>query len=317
MKKIIRFLIIMILTMITVIAITIGFILSGLSLNLTNFFLNRWFREPEPVYVGDYPELFSVAISSVLGMGSDIAWQHPNIIILEEDNYGRILFEYDEGHLYRSRLIMQKVEDGYAYFYPHYNFILSSRPNIVILGTYIPDFQDEEILAQWLELQEEFRERRDSLVEFSEVSESMHLLLAEIVEFPDEEMERLRQENSWNQEMSDTSEFVRVRIVHEKETGPVLPEILVEVDYEFFSEMSFRTSVNDISYHVVFLRTDYYGRSIYFAHGVYTQFVILFQPDHTFDSETSILEITGRSSYQTELRLFMEANGWDTPFISE
>jgi len=279
-------------------------------------------RPPEPVYVGDYPELFSVAVSSVLGMGSDIGWDHPEIVVLEEDNYGRIIFEYDEGHLYPSRLIIQKVEDGYAYFYPHYNFILSSRPSFVILDTYIPDFQDEAMLAQWLELQEELQEIRDgdiieSLDEFLEVSDSMRFLLAEIIEFPDEEMERLRQENSWNQEMSDTSEFVRVRIVREKETGPIPPEILVEVHYEFISESNFRRSVNSVFYSMVFLRTDNYGRSIYSSLRGDTQFVILFQPDHTFDSETGILEITEGNRYQTEVRLFMEANGWDTPFISE
>ena len=78
------------------------------------------FRPVDNVYGGDYPELFSVAISSVLGMrGVDFHW--PDIIILDEDDHGRIIFEYSEGDLYRSRLVMQKVQDGYAYFYPHYN----------------------------------------------------------------------------------------------------------------------------------------------------------------------------------------------------
>jgi len=42
--------------------------------------------------------------------------------------------------------------------------------------------------------------------------------------------------------------------------------------------------------------------------------VVLFQPDHSFDIETGILVTTDRLSYQTELRKFKEANGWDTPF---
>jgi len=38
----------------------------------------------------------------------------------------------------------------------------------------------------------------------------------------------------------------------------------------------------------------------------------------TFDPETGILDITDfLNNYQTPLRLFMEANGWDTPFIPE
>ena len=282
-------------------------------------------REPEPVYVGDYPELFSVAVSSVLGMGSDLSWEHPGITILEEDDYGRILFDYSEGSaISSSRLIMQKAENGYVYFYPHYNFILNAQGSFRNIE-YIPDFQDEEMRVRWLELREMSREIREGdileyLDELIEVEREMNLLLEEIPgdpRFPDEEMERLRQVNSWNQEVSDTSAFVRVRIVHEKETGPVPPEILVEVHAEFFSVSSSRRSINSISYHVVFLRTDNYGRSIYSALGPYSRFVVLFQPDHTFDPETGIFEITECNRYQTELRLFMEANGWDTPFISE
>jgi len=288
------------------------------SLVLTGCFL---IRGPEPVYVCDYPELFSVALASVLGTGSDIGWYYPDIIILEEDDYGRILFEYDEEFLYPSLLIIQRVEDGYAYFYPHYNFILSAQRGFSWAED-IPDFPDEEMLNRWLELREISREMREgdileSFEEVMEIEREMRLMLEKIPEeprFSDEEMERLKQANSWNQEMRDTSEFVRVRIVREKETGPVPPEILVEMHHVFFPDASSRISANNISYNMIFLRTDNYGRSIYSTLGSYTQFAILFQPDHSFNPETGILETTDRNNYQTELRLFMEANGWDTPF---
>ena len=65
-----------------------------------------------------------------------------------------------------------------------------------------------------------------------------------------------------------------------------------------------------------FFRMDYYGRSIYLTAerglgwgGPY--FAIMFQPDHSFDLETGTLEITSMNNYQTELRLFMEANSWN------
>ncbi|MCL2864744.1 MAG: hypothetical protein FWE25_04280, partial [Lachnospiraceae bacterium] len=61
---------------------------------------------------------------------------------------------------------------------------------------------------------------------------------------------------------------------------------------------------------IFFLRTDNYGRSVYFRRNT----AILFQPDHSFDLETGVLEIIDPVRYQTELREFMEANGWDTPF---
>ena len=73
-----------------------------------------------------------------------------------------------------------------------------------------------------------------------------------------------------------------------------------------------------------FLRTDEYGRAIYLGLGRVeesesaerTYLAILFQPDHSFDIETGWLEIEEEyfNNYQTKLREFMEANGWDTPF---
>ena len=277
-----------------------------------------YFRRPvDTVYGGDYPELLSVAMNSVLGVGSDIGWHWPDITILEEDDYGRILFEYSEGSFFRSRLIMQKVEDGYAYFYPHYNFIMDARPRVILWDVCIPDFPDEETLNRWLELQRELQElfeedAFESFEERSEIVNSMSLILREFPDFPDEAMEYLRQVNSWNQPLSDTSEFVRVKIVREKETGPIPLETLVEVYHEFLPDPISWMDIDSIPYSLIFLRTDNYGRSIYSMPEI--QFVLLFQPNHSFDPEIGLLEPTDRKNYQTELRLFMEANGWDTPF---
>lgn len=69
-----------------------------------------------------------------------------------------------------------------------------------------------------------------------------------------------------------------------------------------------------ITTHMIFLRADDYGRSIYYADwGAYGHFAILFQPDFSFDIDTGLLEITDLNNYQTELKLFMETNGWGTP----
>ena len=286
--------------------------------------ITRFFSRPlDPTYTGDYPELFSVATHSILG-AYGVDGHQPGITVLEEDNYGRVLFEYSEGNLLPSRLIMQKVEDDYAYFYPHYTFILQQTQRYPSFSEYIPDFQDEEMLEQWLELQVELREleredherRLDEEFpmpgeELSEVRELMRLIWEEVPRFPDEEMERLRQANNWNQPLSNTSELVKVRVVREKETGPVPPEILVDVNNDLFPNSPPFTDTSSISYRMIYLRTDNYGRSIYAAGG--DRYVILFQPDHSFDLEADMLVLTERNNYQTELRLFMEANGWDTP----
>ena len=169
-------------------------------------------------------------------------------------------------------MIMQRFEGDYVYFYPHYNFILSS------------------IEHGW--------------------------------EFTDEDLEALKEMNNWNQEMSNDSEFVRVRIARQKEEGPIPRDLLVEVYYKIFPDDNsrLRTTVRNVNSRMFFLRTDDYGRSVYLAVGTIPSgnFAILFQPDRSFDLERGILEITDRYRYQTELRLFMEENNWNVnPYLDE
>jgi hypothetical protein len=232
-------------------------------------------------YTGEYPELYSVAINSILGtLGhggvpgpTDRALQ-PNIRILDEDDYGRVLFFYDEGvsrlSPYMKNLnliIIQKAEGNYAYFYPYYNFNSSSYEN-----------------NRW--------------------------------EFTDEDIETLKEGNSWNQKLSEDSEFVRVRIARRKEDGPVSFEQLVQLYRLVFPDIVSGPSVRNMDERMVFLRMDNYGRSIFLSVGAGDNqgkyFAILLQPDHSLDLETGVLEIVNHTSYQTELRLFKEANGWGT-----
>jgi hypothetical protein len=169
-------------------------------------------------YTGDYPELYSVALSSILGTRGDAGIPgpspmplQPNIVVIEEDDYGRVIFSYDEGTtnlgspmVNDNRVIMQKTEGDYVYFYPHYNFISSSYEN-----------------NRW--------------------------------EFTDEDIEALKDVNSWNQVMSDDSEFVRVRIVRQKERGPIEVERLSEVYNEVFSISADQCNIRDIDERMIFL----------------------------------------------------------------
>ena len=214
-------------------------------------------------YVGNYPELYSVAINSLLGArGYGDNKTQPIITTLEEDRYGRILFSYSEGYAIGAGFsygIMQKVEGNYVYFYPHYNFILRNWGH-----------------------------------------------------FTSEDVETLKEVNSWNQPMSDSNEFVRVRIVRQKEEGPISESDLVDMYRLVFPNLNL--SRGQIIPHVVFLRADDYGRSIYLASRREIHIAVLFQPDHSFDLETGTLLIEDHNNYQTELRLWMEANGWNTPW---
>ena len=226
-------------------------------------------------YRGEYPELYSVAVNSILGAsgfveGPPRRHASPSIVVLRVDDYGRVLFSYSErllGVSPTNRVIMQKTEDGYAYFYPHYNFISRSHDDM------------RQIEGEMLEA--------------------------------------FKETNSWNQELSDDSEFVRVPIVRRKEEGPVSREDLAEVYKSLFPYSNPDRAV----FNMTFLRADEYGRAVYLGVGRegsegLTYLAILFQPDHSFDFETGQLEIEEEyfNNYQTKLREFMEANGWDTPF---
>jgi len=212
------------------------------------------------IYDGDYPELFSVAIHSLLGArGFDSRPEEPAWIrVLEGDNYGRRLFLYDEGRI-GGHLIIQKYEDGFVYFYPHDNFVLY--------------YLTEEVEAT------------------------------------------LKEANSWNQPMSDSSEFERIPIVRQKEDGPIPNSERNKAHSELFPDANLRNAGARMN----FLRMDRYGRSVYLATRqvgaiIPPPFAVIFQPDHSFDLETGVLEITDMNNYQTELRLFMEANGWNEPW---
>jgi len=226
-------------------------------------------------YTGDYPELFSVAIGSALGTrgfveaGIESSREaEPSVWVLEEDDFGRVLFGYSEGGVSRevgsgksaSRrvrvyLVAQRSEGNYVYFYPHYNFIIGVGSGIHIHDRYFED----------------------------------------LLRVSNEDLYALKEANSWNQEMSDDTAFERVRIVRRKERGPVTSEI--RVDW------------------MIYLRTDRFGRSVYAISSDYSHTVYLFQPDNSLDWETGFIEMTDLFNYQTELRLFMEANGWNMPWV--
>ena len=128
-------------------------------------------------------------------------------------------------------------------------------------------------------------------------------------EITDEMTEILKEVNNWNQPLSDDSEFARVQISRQRLRGPVSDDQIVEMHEIIFPGLEVDRS--GILANVHFLRTDNYGRSVYSTTGGVR--VVLFQPDHSFKPETGALEISDLN-YQTELRLLMEANGWNEPW---
>jgi len=234
-------------------------------------------------YRGDHPELYSTAQYSLLGQRGYIPDHHvrhgfdPSIRILEKDAFGRILFTYSEQQFQDQRhgyvlLIVQKVDTEFVYFYPHYNFIISLN-------------------------------HRDWNASFM-----------------DKFVNELKEANSWNRQMSEDEEFERVRISRQKEAGPISDRQLASAYRDIFPD----TNLSDgqiLFNRVFYFRTDSFGQSIY----LFNEYVIFFNADHIVKDILDTTELIRDEeiestnlinlrllSYQTELKLFMEANGWNT-----
>ena len=74
-------------------------------------------------YRKGHPELFTVAIHSLLGVYGYHSHGDAIIKITEKDKYGRTLFYYRENERSEHLLIAQKSDDVYIYYYPDFNFI--------------------------------------------------------------------------------------------------------------------------------------------------------------------------------------------------
>lgn len=143
-------------------------------------------------YSGDHPELYTVAVNSLLwnkGVGSlsDRACD-PEIEVVETDNYGRVLFMYREmpfsqNIVFSSLLIMQSTIDNYAYYYEDCNFIC-----------------------------------KDETPPYSKVTS----------EFDVKDIEKLKQENDWNKELN-LDKCKKTEISNTKKKNPIEEKKLREI----------------------------------------------------------------------------------------
>ena len=79
-------------------------------------------------YKGEYPDLYTVAINSILwnaGYSQQIeTTEQPEIEILEKDDYGRTLYTYYEtSRAEKNLVISQYSEEDYVYYYEDFNFL--------------------------------------------------------------------------------------------------------------------------------------------------------------------------------------------------
>ena len=241
-------------------------------------------------YRGDYPELFTVAINSLLDSRGYQVYSLPlpaRIRVIETDDFGRVLFFYSEIHPMMgsitisafSLLISQHSNGEYVYFYPHHNFISVGHMYHFPQSGFVPNISQ----------------------------------LAE--DFTMEAIAELKEKNSWNRELY-LDNAIRAEIVHIKKdhNGPVDRDTLLSVGVDIFGlgEDEHRNPF----FH--FFIADAYGRSIYVVRGASVgdrrTFVVLFQPDGSFDIDISVMELLDLQRYQDELKALKKRNGWNQPF---
>ena len=236
-------------------------------------------------YEGYYPELYSVAVHSLLGVvgsaGSSPA-SDSFIEIVAEDDYGRLLFIYLE-YDHFAMVIAQTSNDKHAYFYPDVNFITvdmrGHRPRPIY---------------------------------------HYHARLPELIDqyFSTDEISALKEANDWDQEL-DKSRMMRVEITRNRPRGPVDDDILVEFNIRALG----RGNTWGHRAHVRYLRSDRDGRSIFLSMGHPANnkvAVLLFNADGTFDEINGYMIMTRDClyDYQDRLQEFMDRNGWVNDYVA-
>lgn len=103
-------------------------------------------------YSGNNPDLYTVAINSVLWNkgNSDLAdkFCDSEIKVLEEDEFGRILYTYYEdyysggGISFSSLIVSQYSVDGYVYYYEDCNYVIKEQERY---APKLEEFSPEEI----------------------------------------------------------------------------------------------------------------------------------------------------------------------------
>ena len=250
-----------------------------LLLQLTGCFL--LLSPDDYIYKGDYPEVLTVAINSIIGTRgynvSEIV-EFPDILALETDDFGRSLFLYYENVV--SLIIIQQNDEEFVYYYPYYNHISIRR---LPMGINISDSLSMDDIEKSFTI--------EAILDF-------------------------KSKNDWNQPIN-FDKAIRTEIVTVKNDidGPINKRSITHTYNTVFGENAIRNP------NAVFFITDNYKRSIYtaiirdgFAGDGRRTVIMLFQPDGSLDAERGVMELNDLYQYQDDLKAFMEQNEWNEPW---
>jgi len=233
-------------------------------------------------YAGEHPELFTIAMNSILGANGWVyvspTIKQPLLEVMEEDSYGRKMFVYCEtpcpednglGESYYL-FISQFSDENYAYFYTDYNFI---RAN----GSGYPHSKEK-----WY------------------VLEPMGL-------FSDDGVKSLKNKNDWNKEIN-YDQCMKAEIIYKKDEN-IDRSNKKTIMKLYHSQVGNRHAFKSASY----LTSDNYGRMIYTASGASGKFVFIFNPDWSYNEDTYAMKRINFDC-QDELKEHKELNNWNQPF---
>lgn len=250
------------------------------------------------IYEGKHKDLYTVAVCNIFG-AYGCGWgihftAAPNIEIIENDDYGRTLFFYDEndGDLVQffgtAILIMQKSEGGYVYYYqddcytPYYNV---DRP------TY-------------------------NHPEYSEI-------------FTEEAIAQLKERNDWNKEIN-IEKCTKSKIVNKKEDSPLR---LKDKDFDnaitpYLTSLGYNVDGGVFS-SARFCNADKYRRSLFLVYARrdfddvenssdyeyrYFELAMIFNPDKSCPIE-NIYDISDTSLDFCEIiKSLKQTAGWNQPY---
>ncbi len=250
-------------------------------------------------YLGDHTDLYTVAVNNVFAidgyMSNGEVIYDPVIEVIETDEYGRVLFFYDEYYddsiqpsigYGMAFVIMQKSEDGYVYFYQD--------------DCYVPYF--------------------DVVDEFDEVMKRVD----------PEVLEALKARNDWDLE-PDESKYTKAQISNKKPEGKlrVRDYEFDEVVYPYAKANGYEGSDTSISRSSEYCNSDLYGRELYYVFGmsseddgqggtVYARYVyaVIVSPGKKF-SDDPIVEITDPTESYEKIRWLKRQNNWNQPEAEE
>ncbi len=245
---------------------------------------------PYKGYEGEKKALYTEAIFSLLGnrgyYSNGEQFYDPEIIIIEEDDYGRIMFSYVENNDISSYnyLIAQKLDDHYVYFYPDYNFISSEYDAQIDSeqAVFTPDeIYDLKTVNDWnLPLDE---------------SKMIHFEITDLKEMP--------------KSIVSNDIFETLLNALAQKSNYLGDDTLYRYSEYFLTDDYGRTM-----YYVYGVGRDALGEGVSpdsVAQYFYT--VIIIQPDGSYDLDNSIMELSSFQEYQNELYTFKTLNEWNQP----